>query len=413
MAVSLEDLNTKLGVMNNKMGELDLAIKEMVIARDADAVMKAEIDPEIKKRIALETPYLEFLKANGSFKSTDAVRLEYKEKTNAQNSIWIDEDDAIAEPDKRNYLKRTAYMKIIHHPIKIGALAQAGGEIDLRSDDLDDGYISMANALDTTLLEGQGTEESKDFRGLFNVTKTNTFDLGGDLLTKDDLNSLFAAINAEKGFPQGLVCTTEVGQQIDDLFYPGSYQERTIEMAGGYTVTAIKAGRGNLIPIIIDDNIDNSNGEKLAVVDCSSVKVKELMAPSVVPFARTDLGIKESIVQFVTSYIDSEFKNGMITGIGVDTDRPVKQRRGDVKFNILGTDGKPVGGAKVSFTNEDGDVFKSKASNNRGLCEIPQLAFGTYNVDFDTVPSGYTKLSYADYEVKVAESEVQLVLTKN
>lgn len=413
MVASLEDLNTKFGVMNSKMGELDLAMKEMLTAREADAVMQVEIDPEIKKRIALETPFLEFLKSHGSFKDTTAIKMEYKEKINPQNSIWIDEDDVIADPDKRSFIKRTARMKIIHHPIKIGALAQAGGEIDLRADDLNDGYVSMANTLDTTLLEGRGTEESKDFKGLFNTLKTNTFGLGGDILTKDDLTSLFSAINEEKGVPQGLVCTTEVGHQIDDLFYPGSYQERTIEMAGGYTVTAIKAGRGNLIPIIIDDNIDNSDGEKLAVVDCSSIKIKELMAPSVIPFARTDLGIKESIVQFVTAYNDAEFKNGMITGIGVDTDRPIKTRRGDVKFNVIGTDGKPVGGAKVSFTNSDDEVFTSNASNNRGVCEIPQLAYGTYEVDFATVPTGYTKLTYADFEVKSVESEVQLVLTKN
>lgn len=42
-----------------------------------------------------------------------------------------------------------------------------------------------------------------------------------------------------------------------------------------------------------------------------------------------------------------------------------------------------------------------------------QVPYGTYNVDYDTIPSGYTKIAIADYDVSAAESRVSLILTKN
>ena len=103
----------------------------------------------------------------------------------------------------------------------------------------------------------------------------------------------------------------------------------------------------------------------------------------------------------------------MITGIGRDEDRKTKTKMGNINFNIIGTDGKPVKGAKVTFTDDDNNVFKSGASNNRGLCEMIQVPYGTYSVDYDTIPTGYTKINVADYEVAAADSRVSLILTKN
>ena len=78
------------------------------------------------------------------------------------------------------------------------------------------------------------------------------------------------------------------------------------------------------------------------------------------------------------------------------------------------TIGNPtVKGAKVTFTDDDNNVFKSGATNNRGLAEMIQVPYGTYAVDYDTVPSGYTKISIADYTVEAADNRVSLILTKN
>lgn len=385
----------------------------MQTTMNANAVMPVEWDPELKKRVSLQTPYLEFLKSQGCVKSTAKVKVGYKLKENKTRTNFMLEDDEIQSYTPSDFDKRVAFMKILHYNINMGDIAEKAAEFDLFKDDLEDGLIDMANTLDYTLLEGAGEEETKDFKGLFKTIHTNTFDLGGDLLTKDDIVSIVEAIIQENGYPTGLVATPEVANQINDLYFPGTVKPLEYELTAGYKVTGIYTAAGNIIPIIVDRHVDTSKGEKLAVVDTSSIKVREFQPPTVVPFAKTKLATSQSIIQVITQYNDAEYKNGMITGIGRDEDRKTKTKLGNINFNIMGTDGKPVKGAKVSFTDEKNNVFKSGTSNNRGLAEMIQVPYGTYNVDYDTIPAGYTKIAIADYDVSAAESRVSLILTKN
>ncbi|MBQ2653002.1 MAG: carboxypeptidase regulatory-like domain-containing protein [Methanobrevibacter sp.] len=408
--MTLKDLQSQYMDLNTGMQELQKAMQTTV---NANVVMPVEYDPELKKRVALQTPYLEFLKANGCVKSTDKVKVGYKIKTNKTRTNFMLEDDSIVEYTPSEFDKRIAYMKILHYNINIGDIAEKAAEFDLFKDDLEDGLIDMANTLDYTLLEGSGEDADKDFKGLFNTISTNTFNLGDNLLTKDDIVSLVEAIIEENGYPAGLVCTPEAANQINDIYFPGTMKPLEYEIVGGFKVTGIYTAAGNIIPVIVDRHIDNTSGEKIAIVDTSSIKVREFQSPTVVPFAKTKLATSQSIVQVITAYNDAEHKNGMITGIAKDEDRKTKTKLGNISFNILGTDGKPVAGAKVSFTDDDNNVFKSGASNNRGLCEMIQVPYGTYEVDYDTVPTGYTKISVADYEVAAADSRVSLILTKN
>lgn len=408
--MTLKDLQSGFMDLNSGMQELQKAMQTTV---NANVVMPVEYDPELKKRVALQTPYLEFLKAQGCVKSTDKVKVGYKIKENKTKTNFMLEDDEIVSYTPSDFDKRIAFMKILHYNINIGDIAEKAAEFDLFKDDLEDGLIDMANTLDYTLLEGSGEESAKDFKGLFKEISTNTFDLGGDLLSKDDIVSLVEAIIQENGYPTGLVATPEVANQINDLYFPGTVKPLEYEIVGGYKVTGIYTAAGNIIPVIVDRHVDTTKGEKLAIVDTSSIKVREFQAPTVVPFAKTKLATSQSIIQVITAYNDSEYKNGMITGIGRDEDRKTKTKLGNINFNIMGTDGKPVKGAKVSFTDDDNNVFKSGTSNNRGVCEMIQVPYGTYSVDYDTVPSGYTKISVADYEVATADSRVSLILTKN
>lgn len=406
----LKDLQSNFMDLNSGMQELQ---KAMQTTMNANAVMPVEWDPELKKRVSLQTPYLEFLKSQGCVKSTAKVKVGYKLKENKTRTNFMLEDDEIQSYTPSDFDKRVAFMKILHYNINMGDIAEKAAEFDLFKDDLEDGLIDMANTLDYTLLEGAGEEETKDFKGLFKTIHTNTFDLGGDLLTKDDIVSIVEAIIQENGYPTGLVATPEVANQINDLYFPGTVKPLEYELTAGYKVTGIYTAAGNIIPIIVDRHVDTSKGEKLAVVDTSSIKVREFQPPTVVPFAKTKLATSQSIIQVITQYNDSEYKNGMITGIGRDEDRKTKTKLGNINFNIMGTDGKPVKGAKVSFTDEKNNVFKSGTSNNRGLAEMIQVPYGTYNVDYDTIPSGYTKIAIADYDVSAAESRVSLILTKN
>lgn len=408
--MTLKDLQSNFMDLNSGMQELQ---KAMQTTMNANAVMPVEWDPELKKRVSLQTPYLEFLKSQGCVKSTAKVKVGYKLKENKTRTNFMLEDDEIQSYTPSDFDKRVAFMKILHYNINMGDIAEKAAEFDLFKDDLEDGLIDMANTLDYTLLEGAGEEETKDFKGLFKTIHTNTFDLGGDLLTKDDIVSIVEAIIQENGYPTGLVATPEVANQINDLYFPGTVKPLEYELTAGYKVTGIYTAAGNIIPIIVDRHVDTSKGEKLAVVDTSSIKVREFQPPTVVPFAKTKLATSQSIIQVITQYNDSEYKNGMITGIGRDEDRKTKTKLGNINFNIMGTDGKPVKGAKVSFTDEKNNVFKSGTSNNRGLAEMIQVPYGTYNVDYDTIPSGYTKIAIANYDVSAAESRVSLILTKN
>lgn len=408
--MTLKDLQSNFMDLNSGMQELQ---KAMQTTMNANAVMPVEWDPELKKRVSLQTPYLEFLKSQGCVKSTAKVKVGYKLKENKTRTNFMLEDDEIQSYTPSDFDKRVAFMKILHYNINMGDIAEKAAEFDLFKDDLEDGLIDMANTLDYTLLEGAGEEETKDFKGLFKTIHTNTFDLGGDLLTKDDIVSIVEAIIQENGYPTGLVATPEVANQINDLYFPGTVKPLEYELTAGYKVTGIYTAAGNIIPIIVDRHVDTSKGEKLAVVDTSSIKLREFQPPTVVPFAKTKLATSQSIIQVITQYNDAEYKNGMITGIGRDEDRKTKTKLGNINFNIMGTDGKPVKGAKVSFTDEKNNVFKSGTSNNRGLAEMIQVPYGTYNVDYDTIPSGYTKIAIADYDVSAAESRVSLILTKN
>ena len=408
--MTLKDLQSNFMDLNSGMQELQ---KAMQTTMNANAVMPVEWDPELKKRVSLQTPYLEFLKSQGCVKSTAKVKVGYKLKENKTRTNFMLEDDEIQSYTPSDFDKRVAFMKILHYNINMGDIAEKAAEFDLFKDDLEDGLIDMANTLDYTLLEGVGEEETKDFKGLFKTIRTNTFDLGGDLLTKDDIVSIVEAIIQENGYPTGLVATPEVANQINDLYFPGTVKPLEYELTAGYKVTGIYTAAGNIIPIIVDRHVDTSKGEKLAVVDTSSIKVREFQPPTVVPFAKTKLATSQSIIQVITQYNDAEYKNGMITGIGRDEDRKTKTKLGNINFNIMGTDGKPVKGAKVSFTDEKNNVFKSGTSNNRRLAEMIQVPYGTYNVDYDTIPSGYTKIAIADYDVSAAESRVSLILTKN
>lgn len=408
--MTLKDLQSNFMDLNSGMQDLQ---KAMQTTMNANAVMPVEWDPELKKRVSLQTPYLEFLKSQGCVKSTAKVKVGYKLKENKTRTNFMLEDDEIQSYTPSDFDKRVAFMKILHYNINMGDIAEKAAEFDLFKDDLEDGLIDMANTLDYTLLEGVGEEETKDFKGLFKTIHTNTFDLGGDLLTKDDIVSIVEAIIQENGYPTGLVATPEVANQINDLYFPGTVKPLEYELTAGYKVTGIYTAAGNIIPIIVDRHVDTSKGEKLAVVDTSSIKVREFQPPTVVPFAKTKLATSQSIIQVITQYNDAEYKNGMITGIGRDEDRKTKTKLGNINFNIMGTDGKPVKGAKVSFTDEKNNVFKSGTSNNRGLAEMIQVPYGTYNVDYDTIPSGYTKIAIADYDVSAAESRVSLILTKN
>lgn len=409
--MNLDELTSEVMEQKEGMKVLQKAFADMQTADNADVVMGVEYDPEIKKRIIEETPFSEFLKSQGCWKPTNKVKVGYKIKDNKTKSNFMYENDEIEKATPSDFSERVAHMTILQYPVSIGDMAQKAADFDLFADECNDGYIDMANTVDYTLLEGKG--DAKNFKGIFNLINTNQIKLGGDLLTKDDMTSAFQGIIDEGGYPTGVVCTAEVADQINDIYYPGTIKQLDFELVGGYNVVGIITTAGNRVPVIVDRNIDNSAGEKMAILDSSSIKVKELLAPTMIEWAKTRLSRDISIVQAVTAYMDSEYKNATITDIGKDDNRPGLTRSGTLGINVIGTDGKPCKGAKLKFTDDKNNTFKSGLTNAAGKAEVLQIPYGTYSVAYDTVPNGYTSINLADYEVKASQSDIQLVITKS
>lgn len=406
-----QDFQTKFLDLESNLGNLQKAFDDMQTATHADVVMSVDYDPEVKKRIVEQTQFSEFLRTQGCWKPTDKIKVGYKIKDNYTKTNFMYENDEILKATPSDFSERIAHMTIMQYPISIGDIAQKAADFDLFNDEMNDGYVDMANTLDKTLLEGQGT--NKDFKGIFNLINTNTINLGGDLLTKDDLTSAFQGIIDEGGYPTGLVCTAEIADQINDIYFPGTVKPLEYELTAGFNVVGIVTTAGNQIPVIVDRHIDNSESEKLAIIDSSSIKVKELMPPAVIEWAKTRLSHDASIIQVITAYMDAEYKNAVIKGVGADDKRPGLTRTGTVDVKVLGTDAKPVKGVKLSFTDEDSNVFKTGLTNANGQAEATQLVYGKYIMAFETVPDGYTATTLADYEVKASQSDLQLILTKS
>ena len=70
--MTLKDLQSGFMDLNTGMQELQKAMQTTV---NANVVMPVEWDPQLVKRVALQTPYLEFLKSQGCVKSTDKARV--------------------------------------------------------------------------------------------------------------------------------------------------------------------------------------------------------------------------------------------------------------------------------------------------------------------------------------------------
>ena len=81
------------------------------------------------------------------------------------------------------------------------------------------------------------------------------------------------------------------------------------------------------IPILVDRNIDTTTtatsqtaGDKLIVVDSSSLQVRRLMPPTLITDLPTQkLGYRQVVAAFLTFISTGEWLNGQITGIGAGT----------------------------------------------------------------------------------------------
>ena len=89
----------------------------------------------------------------------------------------------------------------------------------------------------------------------------------------------------------------------------------------GHNVNIYRAPNGALLPIITDPNIDTSeNGEQLAIIDNDSLRVRELLPPTMIELAKMKLSDSRVLFTWFTFYNRAEYKNAVLTNIQSDLD---------------------------------------------------------------------------------------------
>ena len=84
--ITLESLQSQYVDLDKGLHELQ---KAMQTTTNADVVMPIDYDPQLKKRIVQQTPFLEFLRGQGCVTSTDKIKVGYKLKRNNNKTNFM------------------------------------------------------------------------------------------------------------------------------------------------------------------------------------------------------------------------------------------------------------------------------------------------------------------------------------
>lgn len=324
---TLKDLEAKIASQNENIATLQKAYDDlkkdarMMVTGDAPASMQIQYSPELKSKVFEKAAFFRFLESKGrvedNFGSTYAGF--YKE-TDASLASWIDENEDIPDANASSYQEDMSKMKTLIHPIDVSLMAQMGNKaIDVLAREIDKGFIKVTNALDDTLLQGNGTSASKDFKGFTKQVTTNVETMNdGEAISEDVIDNMLTTIIDENGGTvDALITTNGVAKQLKKIVAPYRRFNDKIDIGLGHRVVAYEAPNGAEIPILIDSNLKQvSNKDLMLFADSSTIEVKRLLAPTLMTNLPTNkLGTKNAVVSFATANITAEFCNGMIKGI--------------------------------------------------------------------------------------------------
>jgi hypothetical protein len=291
--------------------------KAMATTTDADVMITIDYDVELQKEVFHNSPFLRYIEANGIVQPASTNKVGYRVKKQNTTSSFIGETEDIPAHIASNFSDEVAKMKTLVYPVEISDLGQNGVDaIDLLEDEITDGFLDMAVAKDKAII--QGTGENKDFKGLIPSIKTNKEDLGGEKISLKDIDIIAQSIIDSGGSPSAILTTASVGRQLNDLIADRLRYVDKIDLEFGHRVTAYNAPNGAQIPILVDPNIDKTKGEQLVFVDNNSIRMRELLPPSMIDLAKTKLSTSKVLYTWFTFYNRAEYRNGLITGIGSD-----------------------------------------------------------------------------------------------
>lgn len=281
----------------------------------ADVMITVDYDAELQRLVNHQSPFLTYLEQNGCVSDAKTAKVGYRVKEQKTTSSFIAETEDLPRHDPSLYTDEIAKMQTLVYPIEISDLAMRGVDaIDLLEDEIRDGFLDMAQTKDIAIL--QGTQANNGFNGLLNTITTHTDDMNDSAISKDAIDTLAQDIIDDGGNPSAILTTAKVGRQLNDILYPNTRIIDQVDLTFGTRVTGYHAPNGQTIPIIVDPNIDTTNGDVLTFIDNNSLRVRELVKPTITPLAKTKLSTSRVLFTFFTFYNRAEYRNGMITGIG-------------------------------------------------------------------------------------------------
>ena len=284
----------------------------------ADVMITVDCDAELQRLVNHQSPFLTYLEQNGCVSDAKTAKVGYRVKEQKTTSSFIAETEDLPRHDPSLYTDEIAKMQTLVYPIEISDLAMRGVDsIDLLNDEIRDGYLDMAQTKDIALL--QGTEAENGFDGLLNTITTHTDDMSDAPITKDAIDIMAQEIIDDGGNPSAILTTAKVGRQLNDILYPNTRIIDQVDLTLGTRVTGYHAPNGQTIPILVDPNIDTTDGDVLTFIDNNSLRVRELVKPTITALAKTKLSTSRVLFTFFTFYNRAEYRNGMITGIGDPT----------------------------------------------------------------------------------------------
>ena len=316
--LTMDDIVSKIASQSAEMEELKKTFQQV---SDYPNSMQIEYSDVLKTKTFEKAPFLRFLESKGQVFDGKAALAGYFAETPGNNDVaFIDELDDIPAANAESISEVTDKMKTIVAPIEVSMMAQMGNwNLDLLQRYQDKKFIEVNNKTDEAILEGYGTSAKKDFKGITRSITTHTDDLSGDAISESDIDDMLEAIVNDGGNPDVIVCSYGVAKQLKAIVAPYRRYNDKIDIGLGHRVTSYESMFGTDIPILVDGNFDTTNGDKLAIVDSSTIEVRRLMPPTLI----TDLPVnklayKNVIAAFLTTQNIGEFHNGIITGIGDD-----------------------------------------------------------------------------------------------
>ena len=314
--INLDDIVSKVAAQGAQLEELKKTFQEV---GDYPTSMQIEYSDLLKSKTFDKAPLLRFLESKGQVFDGKAAMAGYFQETRGQSDVaFINELDDIPAANKETIAELTDKMKTIVAPIEVSMMAQMGNwNIDLLQRQIDLRFIDVNNKTDEAILEGAGTQAAKDFKGLNKSITTHTEDLKGAAITESVIDDMLEDLVNDGSNPDVIVCSYGVAKQLKAIVAPYRRYNDKIDIGLGHRVTSYESMFGTDIPILVDGNWDTSAGDKLAILDSSTIEVRRLMPPTLIQDLPVNkLAYKNVIAAFLTVLNIGEFQDGLITNIG-------------------------------------------------------------------------------------------------